>query len=126
MRMAFVSQTYNLRILEQVTNRRNPFRIMKSDGSDNEEQQDTKENVGVPIELESLQTPTLFGLEKQQDVDALNTGVPTFTGVIILAYSVYFTFSLLYGSLEGSSPPLLDDMGSSLPLDGTSLSLPVL
>uniref|UniRef100_A0A7S2R4R1 Uncharacterized protein n=1 Tax=Eucampia antarctica TaxID=49252 RepID=A0A7S2R4R1_9STRA len=67
--------------------------INKDDGSDKSE-----EDIGTPIELESLQqeAPTMFGLEKTQDFDALDTGVPLFTGGIIFVFSIYFMLSLVF------------------------------
>jgi len=112
MPVAFVLHSSNLCTLEQKPNRKNAFRILNSEGSDDEKQQDIEQDIGTPIELESLQTPTLFGLEKQQDVDPLDTGVPTFTGVIVLAYSIFFIYSLLS---EEIGP--LDVPSASLPSD---------
>jgi len=119
MPMAFALHSSNLCTLEQKPNRRNAFRLLKSEGSDDEKQQDIEQDIGTPIELESLQTPTLFGLEKQQDADPLDTGVPTFTGVIVLAYSIFFIYTLLSDDIGP-----LDVPSASLPSDGQSSFIP--
>ena len=64
--------------------------------SENEDADDT-DDIGTPIELQSLQeAPTFFGIEKTQEFDALDTGVPLFTGAIVFVLSIYFMVSLVF------------------------------
>lgn len=117
--MAFASQSSKLCTFVEATNRNNAFRILNSEGNDDEKQPDVDQDIGTPIELESLQNPTLFGIEKKQDADLLDTGVPTFTGVIVLAYSIFFIYTLLSDDIGP-----LDVPSTSLPFDGQSSFVP--
>mmetsp|Transcript_22693 Transcript_22693/g.32019 ORF Transcript_22693/g.32019 Transcript_22693/m.32019 type:complete len:150 (-) Transcript_22693:386-835(-) len=50
-----------------------------------------------PLELESLEpVPTLFGLEKKQDLDSTDPPIPLFTGLIVMFSSIYFMYSAIF------------------------------
>ena len=84
----------------QHSKRRNQIsRICQSatKGGNDDDDDDDDNDIGTPIELQSLQeTPTFFGIEKTQEFDALDTGVPLFTGAIIFVLSIYFMVSLVF------------------------------
>jgi len=83
---AFILQNSQSCYVKPIPMKTNNFTIMKSDGSDDENQS---------IEPETPETSTLFGLEKKQDFDPLNTGVPPFTGIVILGMNIYLIYILL-------------------------------
>lgn len=77
---------------------------LNGNANNNDKSENIEDDIGKPIELESMQMepPTMFGLEKTQEFDALDTGVPLFTGAIIFVFSIYFIVSLLF--FDGTDP----------------------
>jgi len=55
--------------------------------SDIDDNSNTKEDETLLSSSEPVET--LFGLEKEQEFDAVNSGVPAFTGAIIIFVQLY-------------------------------------
>jgi len=100
---------------ENLNSKEVPSRLFLNSNESNE----FSDDIGTPLELESLQQqeqPTLFGLERRQDIDdddsTIGTGIPLFTGVIILFCSTYFIISGFLG---------FDDTITVVPLDANPI-----
>ena len=68
-------------------------------GRHKKESDDKEVAGGKPIGLDSLQNPSFLGLEKERDFDALDTGVPLFTGSLILVGSIYLMLTIFFGDM---------------------------
>jgi len=100
---------------ENLNSKEVPSRLFLNSNESNE----FSDDIGTPLELESLEQqeqPTLFGLERRQDIDdddsTIGTGIPLFTGVIILFCSTYFIISGFLG---------FDDTITVVPLDANPI-----
>jgi len=63
----------------------------------------------TPTELHSFESPTFLGLEKKSDVE-YGSGVPLFTGLVILGFNIYVNYLMWTGDVvvlsDGvASPP---------------------